>query len=104
MRQRRGELTDRIKAKSLELMGREISTTELRLMPYIMFVMTDGHRVDRATINGQERDILQQWRDAGYIAGGASGLSITNEFWNILTELVFLGYVDLFDESEEPKA
>jgi len=35
------------------------------------------------------------WKDAGYMEGGASGMTITREFWGILCEMVFLGYVDL---------
>lgn len=46
----------------------------------------------------QKRDILQKWRDSGYIKGGASGLSITKEFWEILCNIVFLGYVDITQE------
>jgi hypothetical protein len=96
MNQRRGQLTDRIREKSKQLLGYEISQTELRLMPYIQYVMVNKQRIDPNCVNGEERKILQKWRDAGYIEGGASGLAISKEFWDIINEIVFLGYVDLY--------
>lgn len=96
MEQKRGQLTERIKEKSKELLGYEISQTELRLMPYIQYQMCNEQRI--TNINGEERKILRKWKDAGYVDGGASGISITKEFWDIINEIIFLGYVDLFSE------
>ena len=95
MSQGRGQLTDRIKKKSKELLGYEIDRIELRLMPYIQHVMTNEQKIDVNHINQQEREILKKWREAGHIEGGASGLRITEEFWNIVCEIVRLGYVDI---------
>ena len=96
MEQLRGQLTDRIKEKSKELLGYEIDTRELRLMPYIQYVMTNEQRIDPNHINKEEREILSKWRKAGHIEGGASVLRITEEFWNIICEIIRLGYVDLY--------
>lgn len=93
--QKRGMLTDRIKAASKELLGYEIGTRELRLMPYIMHVMMNSQKIEPNKINQEEREILQKWREAGLIEGGASGLRITRQFWNIICEIVRLGYVDI---------
>lgn len=96
-KQGRGQLTERIKQKSVELLGYEIEQRELRLMPYIQYEMVNNHRIDPNKINAEERKILSKWRTAGHIEGGASGLGITKEFWNIVNEIIFLGYVDLID-------
>ena len=96
MEQKRGQLTDRIKQKSKELLKYEITTTELRLMPYIQFTMVNNQKIEPIKINEEERKILSKWRELGYIEGGASGLSITKEFWDIINEIIFLGYVDSF--------
>lgn len=93
--QKRGQLTQRIKEKSNELLGYEIDQTELRLMPYIVYVMMNEQRLDPNKVNGEERGILARWRQAGHIEGGASGLTITEEFWRILCEIMLLGYVDI---------
>jgi len=71
--------------------------TELRLMPYIVYVMMNEQKIHIEKINGDDRAILQKWREAGHIEGGCLGLSITEEFWNILCEIVRLGYVDIDD-------
>lgn len=95
MIQKRGMLTDRITEKSTELLGYEISQVELRLMVYIQYVMTNEQNIDPRKINQSERKILQKWREAEYIEGGAGGLYITKEFWDAICELIYLGYVDL---------
>lgn len=93
--QKRGALTNRIKKKSKELLGYEIGVTELRLMPYVLNVMMNAQRIEPRRCNQDDREILQKWRNAGHIEDGASGLQITEEFWNIICEIVRLGYVDL---------
>lgn len=93
--QNRGQLTDRIKVKSKELLGYEIDTAELRLMAYVQYVMCNEQRVKPAHCNNDDRKILSKWRKAGHIEGGASQMGITREFWDILCEIIFLGYVDI---------
>ena len=93
--QGRGSLTNRIAKKSKEMMGREITQRELRLMVYAQYVMCNEQRIDPNKVSQDEREILRMWKDAGYMEGGASGMTITREFWGILCEMVFLGYVDL---------
>ncbi|KKN18188.1 hypothetical protein LCGC14_0958240 [marine sediment metagenome] len=95
MTQKRGQLTDRIKKKSKEILGYEISQEELRLMAYAQYQMVNEQKIDPNKINQGERAILQKWREAGHIEGGASGLAITKEFWDAICEILFLGYVDI---------
>jgi len=94
-KQTRGKLTQRIKDKSKELLGYEIDLKELRLMPYIQYVMVNEQYLDPNKISPEERNILSKWREAGHIEGGAGGLSISPEFWRIICEIIMLGYVDL---------
>lgn len=93
--QKRGQLTDRIKKKSQELLGYEMDVTELRLMPYILTIMMNDQCIDPAKCNQDDRKILSKWRKARYIEGGMSGLLITEEFWNIICTIVRIGYVDI---------
>jgi len=95
MTQLRGQLTERIKERSKDLFGYEITQTELRMLPYIQYVMTNDQKLDPRKVNQEERDILRKWKEAKHIEGGASGLGITREFWDIICSLIFLGYVDL---------
>lgn len=89
----RGSLTDEVKERSKALLGYEIDLTELRLMPYIQFTMMNDQRLDPRKINSSEREVLKRWKEEGHIEGGASGLSITREFWNIINDLLFMSYV-----------
>lgn len=93
--QKRGQLTKRIKEASVKLLGYKINQVGLRLMPYIQYVMTNEQKIKIRHISGDERKILQKWREARHIEGGASGLQITEEFWNIICEIIRLGYVDI---------
>jgi len=99
--QKRGQLTERIKQKSLELLGYEMSQTELRLMPYIQYIMVNEQKIDMRKVNQDDREILSNWRKIGYIEGGASGLAITKDFWDIIHEIIFLGYVDLIEYNND---
>jgi hypothetical protein len=95
MEQGRGQLTQRIKDKSKELFGYEISQVELRLLPYLQYTMVNDQKLDIRLISSEERKILSKWRAKGYIEGGAGGMKISREFWDIMLEIIFLGYVDL---------
>jgi hypothetical protein len=88
----RGKLTNEIKAVSKKLLGYEINQKQLRLMPYIQYQMMNEQRIDPNKIETEERKILSEWREAGHIEGGALGLSITKHFWNIINEILWLGY------------
>ena len=93
--QQRGQLTDRIKEKSKELFGYEITRIELRLIPYLQYTMINNQSISPQHINSEERAIISKWRKSGYIKGGLSSMQISREFWDIMNEIIFLGYVDL---------
>ena len=93
--QKRGQLTDRIIKKSEELLGYAIPQQELRLMVYVQYVIVNEQHLDIAKVNNEERKILSKWREAGHIKGGASQMGITKEFWDVICEIIFLGYVDI---------
>lgn len=89
----RGMLTSEIQEVAKNLLGREITTTELRLMNYVAYVMVNDQIIVPAKINAEERKILSTWRTEGRIEGGTAGLSITKEFWDAMSEIIWLGYV-----------
>lgn len=89
----RGQLTDKIQEIAKKFLGREITTAELRLIPYTQYVMVNEQKIEPRRCNHEDRAILQLWREAGHIEGGASGLSITKEFWDFMCEILWLSYV-----------
>lgn len=93
--QKRGQLTDRIKAYSLEKLGYEITLRELRLMPYLQYCVMNSQNIEPIKINQEEREILAKWRDNDFITGGAVDLKISKNFWDAICGILWLGYVDI---------
>ena len=89
----RGQLTEDIQKLTKDFLGREITVRELRLYPYLDFVMKNEQKLDPNKINQEERDILRKLKDEGHIEGGASGLSMTKEFYDYINQVLWLGYV-----------
>lgn len=89
----RGMLTEAIKVKSKKELGYEIDQVELRLLPYIQFVMMNAQKVDPNKINQEERDIISKWRGMGFIEGGAGGMKISKDFWDSMNEILWISYV-----------
>lgn len=96
----RGMLTEAVAAKARELLSKDIDVIELRLMPYIQYVMINEQRLNPNNINTEERRILADWRARGWIQGGASGLAITKKFWDAINEILWLSYVVASNEPE----
>lgn len=92
--QGRGQLTQRVQEAAKRLLGREITVRELRLMPYVQYLMVNEQKLNIEQINQEEREILSYWRKNGYLYGGVGErMEITREFWNILCEIIWLAYV-----------
>jgi len=91
----RGVLTPEISKKALELLGYEITTQELRLMPYLSYIMQNEQKIDTTRISKEENGIINKWYKAKRITGTLECVEITKEFWNIINELIFIAYVDL---------
>lgn len=89
----RGMLTTDVNTVAEIMIGRKISQAELRLIPYIQYVMCNERAIKPVHINTEEREILSKWKKEGHIAGGASGLSVTKQFWDFMNEVLFLAYV-----------
>jgi hypothetical protein len=89
---KRGELTDELKQVWKESTGRDLTTTELRLVPYFQYVMLNDRKLDPAKMNGEERAIFQEWKAAGFVDGGATGLRMTREFYDAACRLLWIGY------------
>ena len=98
---RRGGLSPQIQALCKEFLGREITVTELRLMPYIDFVMKNEQRIDPRKVNQEDRDILSVLRKEGHIEGGWSGLAITKEYYDFVQQVLWLGYVCIIHDEED---
>ncbi|WP_107854459.1 hypothetical protein [Neisseria elongata] len=89
----RGMLTEEITQKSEMLLGYAISKKELRLMPYLIYCLTNNQNIDPSNIDAEERAILSKWHEHGFIESPSSNLAVTKSFYDAANELIFLGYV-----------
>lgn len=89
----RGCLTKRIEEMSEKFLGRKMTQTELRLMPYLQYVMMNSQKLEPNKINQEEREILRTLKNEKHIEGGASGLSMTREYWDFLCDVLWYSYV-----------
>ncbi len=89
----RGKLTEQIQVLAKEFLGREITTAELRLYPYLDYVMKNEQIIKPAHCNDEDRKVLAELRSAGHIEGGASGLAMTKEFYDYINQVLWYGYV-----------
>jgi hypothetical protein len=89
----RGMLTTDVDKIAKRFLGRSITLRELRLIPYVQYVMVNERKLEPRHINQEERQVLRKWKDEGHIEGGASGLAITKHFWDFMCEALFVAYV-----------
>ncbi len=89
----RGQLTEDIQKLAKAFLGREITRLELRLYPYLDYQMKNEQKLDPRRINQEDRDILSILRREGHIEGGASGLSMTKEFYDYINQVLWYSYV-----------
>ncbi len=89
----RGKLTDEIQELAKKFLGREITTGEVRLYPYLDYQMKNEQKLEPVRINQEEREVLKVLKNEGHIEGGASGLSMTKEFYDYINQVLWFGYV-----------
>lgn len=94
----RGELTKEVNKIAKEKIGREISKTELRLIPYIHYQLINEGFVDQARISPIESGILIRWVDEGFITYEDRIVSTTKKFWDFMCEILFQSYAKRKDE------
>ena len=93
----RGEFTQEVQDFMEDFLGRPATRAELRLLPYLHHVMLNNQMLDPAKINSEERAVMAKLRADGHIEGGASGMSVTREFWTFLNDVLWLAYVSYED-------
>ena len=92
----RGVLTAEIQKKAKDLLGYDLSVHELRLMPYIQYIVTNEKRIYREHLKEVDKAILEFWIEKGYISGDLNyHIEITKSFWDAMCEILYIGYVDI---------
>ncbi|PHQ89530.1 MAG: hypothetical protein COB42_06815 [Sulfurimonas sp.] len=90
----RGRLTEEVTKRAKELLGREISLRELRLMPYIDFILKNGQKIPFNKISEEEKKIIERWEEEGFIKMDGISISVTEKFYNAMSSILWIAYVD----------
>lgn len=89
----RGQLTEEVLNKSKEVLGREITTEELRLIPYVQYCLVNNSHLNFKRISPEEVKIIDDWNSSGWMNSKESNFSVTKEFWDNMNELLWISYV-----------
>lgn len=82
----RGILTEEAKKKY------RITQKELRLLPYLQYLIMNHAPIDHAKIDSKEREILQKWKEEGKIEYSCtSPCACTKEFWDWMHDVLWYG-------------
>jgi hypothetical protein len=91
----RGALTAEARYVAISRLDWDINTEQLRLLPYIQYLLMNDQGLEPSRISAEERPILAMFRERGWLEGGASRkLKVTKEFWDAMNEILWLTYVN----------
>ena len=98
----RGMLTEALKNKAENYLGREFTQKELRLYPFIVYCVINGGRIPREKINEQERKLLHLLMDEGRLKRNCPDYYYpTREFWSFMNDCLADSYVVLAEDVTE---
>ena len=90
----RGQLNSTVQDIAEKHLGRPLkSKTELRLLPYLDYLMKNEQKIDPRKINAEDRELLKGLKEEGHIEGGMCGLSMTKEFYDAIQQILWQAYV-----------
>lgn len=98
----RGQLTEELKEDlriRRSLRDREITLTELRLYPYMLYLATNNGKIEREKVTPKEMSVIKDYVDKGWLK--IEPRVKPNEFlWDLMNYVVYKAYV-IYDEKEE---
>lgn len=89
----KGQLNEKIQELAKAFLGREITTTELRLYPYLDFVMKNSQKIDQQKLNEADAEILQDLQLHNHIGIDWTKLTMTKKFYDYMNQVLWYGYV-----------
>ena len=90
----RGQLNPTVQEIAEKYLGRALKcTAELRLLPYLDYLMKNEQKIDPRRINAEERQLFQELEKEGHVEGGACGLRMTKEFYDAVQQILWQAYV-----------
>lgn len=88
----RGQLTEAICDRAIELLMRPIDQAELDLMHHAMQCAMSGRSVDEGIAGTYKSAALARWVAMGWVEGEDGNLRLIRDFWETCTELMWDAY------------
>jgi len=97
----RGKITDELKAFYLVKTKRELTTRELRLLPFLLHCGLNNGTIPSRNVNIEEIMILESLDESGFIFYSRSGelVAITEEYFDIICEVLKHSYLVKAEEA-----
>lgn len=86
------EFVESMNPRFQQMLGRNTSVLELRLLPFLMYSLTDQY-MERGKIRSGERELLTEYQSKGFIVKNGAHIGCTKEFWNFISSVVYDFYV-----------
>lgn len=93
---KRGVLTDDIQKIAKDFLGREITIEELRLYPYLDYVLKNHFALEPRKINKIEMNILSILEKEFHVLVGEYYFRCTREFYDYIQNVLAISYVPCF--------
>lgn len=100
LKPKRGSLNDAAVTRYREATGRELTVAELRLLPFIQYVVTNEGCFTSQKINDEELAILKQLDEEGRVllhrTSGRPGfydLAVSDAYWTCISRVLATTYV-----------
>lgn len=91
----RGCITDEIQKLARDYLGREITTRELRLYPFIDYCLKNGGYMSRDKIDDEEVDIIHSYDEKTQLKRDFQGyIWVSESFYNYIQSVLWHSYVD----------
>lgn len=96
----RGTFTPKVHELSEKLLGRQMTITELRLLPYLdncikdFNILKDTHF--RSKVSDDEIEFIHWLEEQGHVLWQADKIMVTKEFYDFMKEVLWESYVELY--------
>jgi hypothetical protein len=88
----RGRFDQGVKDLFKKHLGREGSVIELRLIPYLQYVMVNDKHIERISVSNEEREIIDLLYSEGHIVELAGHVYCTKAYWDFMSEVLYFSY------------
>lgn len=97
----RGRISDDVQKLAKEFLGREITDRELRLYPYIDYILKNWQKWSEPNINLEEHQIIVKLIMEGHVKVKEEKIYVSKDFYDFISQVLWLSYVSLKTDFQE---